>query len=204
MFSPDSLTAKNQTLQELLSWRMESRQARFRADPIGLPPPDSISKSNWTSSTVAEMKKLSPEQQKVERDLMFQNLLADQFKVAIHRESRLLPGYALVIAKNGPKVQPSKPGDTYPNGIKGPDGLPGGPHKFAFGPDGVIVQALAMSFVAESLATHLGQPVVDRTGLTGDYDFTLKWPPRGGTAVETMGQTGKQENGTMPGNQLCT
>ena len=42
------------------------------------------------------------------------------------------------------------------------------------GSDGVIVQALPMSFVANNLAMHLGQPVVDRTGLTGDYDFTLK------------------------------
>jgi len=148
-------------------------------------------------STVAELKKLSPEQQKMERDLMFQNLLADEFKVALHRESRLLTGYALVIAKNGPKVQPSKPGDTYPNGIKGPDGLSAGPHKFDFGPEGVIVQALPMSFVTNSLATHLGQPVVDRTGLIGDYDFTLKWPPKGEppveTSVHTNAQTGAKE-----------
>ncbi len=124
---------------------------------------------------------------------MFQNLLADQFKVALHRESRLLPAQLLVIAKNGPKIQPAKPGDTYPNGIKGPDGLPAGPHKFNFGPNGVIVQALPMSFVANNLATHLGQPVVDRTGLTGDYDFTLSFSPRGETAVHNNEQTGAKE-----------
>jgi len=147
-------------------------------------------------STVAELKKLSPEQQKMERDLMFQNLLADQFKVTLHRESRLLPAQVLVIAKNGPKIQPAKSGDTYPNGIKGPDGLPAGPHKFDFGPDGVIVQALPMSFVANNLAMHLGQPVVDRTGLTGDYDFTLRFSPRGATTVHNE-QTGAKET-TMP------
>ncbi len=64
----------------------------------------------------------------------------------------------LVIAKNGPKIQAAKPGDTYPNGIKGSDGLPAGPHKFNFGPDGVIVQALPMSFVANNLAMHLTSP----------------------------------------------
>ena len=146
-------------------------------------------------STVAELKKLSPEQQKMERDQMLQTLLADQFKVALHRESKLLPAYALVIAKNGPKIQAAKPGDTYPNGIK-LDGLPGGPHKFAFGPDGFTAQALPMSFVAERLAMHLNKPVVDKTGLTGDYDFTLKWPPKGEhveTLVHTNAQTGAKE-----------
>ena len=45
-------------------------------------------------------------------------------RVDVHRESRELKAYALVIAKNGPKLQESKPGDTYSNGIKTPDGLP--------------------------------------------------------------------------------
>jgi uncharacterized protein (TIGR03435 family) len=103
----------------------------------------------------------------------------------------------LVIAKNGPKIQQSQPGDTYPNGIKGPDGLPAGPHKFDFGANGVIVQALPMSFMANNLAMHLNQPVVDRTGLTGDYDFTLRFSPGGGTAVRNNEQTGAKET-TIP------
>ena len=102
-----------------------------------------------------------------------------------------------MIAKNGPKIQPSKPGDTYPNGIKGLDGLPAGPHKFDFGPDGLIVQALPMSFVTNNLAMHLKQPVVDRTGLTGDYDFTLRFSPEGETAVHNHEQTGAKAM-TMP------
>jgi uncharacterized protein (TIGR03435 family) len=107
----------------------------------------------------------------------------------------------LVIAKNGPKIQPAKPGDTYPNGIKGPDGLPAGPHKFNFGADGVIVQALPMSFVANNLAMHLDQPVVDRTGLTGDYDFTLKFSPESLAAVHDHGPNGAKET-TMPVNSI--
>jgi uncharacterized protein (TIGR03435 family) len=59
------------------------------------------------------------------------------------------------------------------------NGVPAGPHKFDMVPDGMIVQALPMSFVTEHLALHLNQPVVDRTGLTGDYDFTLKFSPEG-------------------------
>jgi uncharacterized protein (TIGR03435 family) len=57
----------------------------------------------------------------------------------------------------------------------------------------VIVQALPLSFVANNLAMHLNQPVVDRTGLTGDYDFTLRFSPRGETEVHNNEQTGAKE-----------
>ena len=197
IYSPNGLMAKNQTLLELikLAYGVQANQisggpdwmstARFNVDV------------KLDDSLVAEIKKLTPEQHKMERDLMFQNLLADQFKLALHRESRLLPGYALVIAPNGPKVQPAKPGDTYPNGIQSPDGLPSGPHRFAFDSDGFVAQALPMSFIAERMAAHLNQPVVDRTGLAGDYDFKLKWPqqaePPVETSVHTNAQTGAKQ-----------
>ena len=197
LFHPDSFMAKNQTLQELLKLAYGVQANQISGGPDWLATARFNVDAKLDNATVAELKKLSPEQQKMERDQMFQNLLADQFKVALHRESRLLPGYALVIAKNGPKVQPAKPGDTYPNGIKGLDGLPGGPHKFAFGPDGFTAQALGMSFVAESLAMHLGQAVVDRTGLTGDYDFTLRFSPASETPVHNNEQEGAKET-TMP------
>jgi bla regulator protein blaR1 len=188
LFHPDSFTAKNQTLQELIKLAYGVQKSQISGGPDWLTTARFNIEAKLDDSTVAELKKLSPEQQKAERDQMLQNLLADQFKVAIHRESRLLPAEVLVIAKNGPKIEPAKPGDTYPNGIKGPDGLPAGPHKFDFGPDGVIVQALPMSFVANNLAMHLNQPVVDRTGLTGDYDFMLKFSPEGATAHEENGR----------------
>jgi uncharacterized protein (TIGR03435 family) len=197
IFTPDSLRAKNLTLQELLKLAYGIQDSQVSGGPDWLATALFNVDAKLDESTVAELKKLSPEQQKMERDLMFQNLLADQFKVALHRESRLLPAQVLVIAKNGPKIHQAQPGDTYPNGIKGPDGLPAGPHKFDFGADGVIVQALPMSFVANNLAMHLNQPVVDRTGLTGDYDFTLRFSPKGEIAVHNNEQTGAKET-TMP------
>lgn len=58
-----------------------------------------------------------------------------------------------------------------------------------------------MSFVANNLAMHLSQPVVDRTGLTGDYDFTLKFSPESVTAVHDHGPNGAKET-TMPVNSI--
>ena len=126
LFKPDGLMTKNLTLQELLKLAYGVQASQISGGPDWLTTARCNIEAKLDDATVAELKKLSPEQQKTERDLMFQNLLADQFKVALHRESRLLPGYALVIAKNGPKVQPAKPGDTYPNGIKGSGWAPGG------------------------------------------------------------------------------
>lgn len=193
LFKPDSLMAKNLTLQELLKLAYGVQESQISGGPDWIATARFNVDAKLDNATVAELKKLSPEQQKIERDQMFQNLLADQFRVALHRESRLLPAQVLLVAKNGPKIQQAQPGDTYPNGIKGPDGLPAGPHKFDFGSDGVIVQALPLSFVANNLAMHLNQPVVDRTGLTGDYDFTLRFSPRGETEVHNNEQTGAKE-----------
>ena len=178
MFHPDSFMAKNQTLHELIRLAYGVQDNQISGGPDWISTAMFNIEAKLDSSAAAELEKLSPEQRKAARDLMLQNLLADQFKVAIHRESKLLPAYVMVIAKNGPKIQAAKPGDTYPNGIM-LNGLPAGPQKFAFAPDGFTAQALPMSFVAERLAMHLNQPVVDRTGLTGDYDFTLKFSSDG-------------------------
>jgi bla regulator protein BlaR1 len=186
MFHPDSFRAKNQTLQDLLKLAYGVQDNQISGGPDWISTARFNIEAKLDSSAVAELKKLSPEQEKMERDQMLQALLTDQFKVALHRENKLLPAQVLVIAKNGPKFQAAKPGDTYPNGIKGLDGLPAGPHKFDMGPDGLTVQALPMSFVAEHLAMHFNQPVVDRTGLTGDYDFTLKFSLEGAAAHKEM------------------
>ena len=201
IYSPNGMVAKNQTLHELIRLAYGVEDSQIAGGP------DWISTARFNvdvkvdDSVMAELKKLTPEQHRMEHDLMFQNLLADQFRLALHRESRLLPGYALVIAQNGPKLQPAKPGDTYPNGIKGPDGSPGGPHRFAFGNDEFVAQALPISFIAERLAMHLKQPVVDRTGLAGDYDFTLKFSPESVAAVHTDEHTGMKAT-TMPVNSM--
>src|SRR5947208_9627942 len=49
---------------------------------------------------------------------LFRSIYAETYKLSFHRETRDLPVFALVIAQNGPKIHPAKPGDTYPNGVK--------------------------------------------------------------------------------------
>jgi uncharacterized protein (TIGR03435 family) len=128
------------------------------------------------SATADALHKLAEDQRRVATQHMLQALLADRFKLAVHHDSKELSIYALVVAKSGPKLQQAKPGDTYPNGIKGPDGIGRG-GVMRMGRGQLTGQALPMSALARLLTGQLGRTVVDKTGLQGDYDFTLQWTP---------------------------
>jgi uncharacterized protein (TIGR03435 family) len=111
---------------------------------------------------------------------MLQALLADRFKLTLHRETKPLGVYVLVIAKNGPKLHDAKPGDTYPAGFKGPDDGSGAGMfrlgRYAGGRGELIGQGLPMATLVRRLSEEiLHHDVLDNTGLTGAYDFTLKW-----------------------------
>jgi uncharacterized protein (TIGR03435 family) len=94
---------------------------------------------------------------------MLRALLEDRFKVAVHRESKEMPGYALVVAKRGFKLKPVEPGggsDTNSTGGRVRT---------------LTVKRTSMASLADLLARNLDQMVVDRTGLEGVYDFQLRW-----------------------------
>lgn len=118
--------------------------------------------------------------------LMLQTLLAERFKLALHRETKKLPEYALVGGKNGPKLQKSKEEDSEPAGVAGGGTGGGAGEQRAFvgrkgtmrmGLGRVTANGMSISDLANLLSSQLGRPVVDLTGLTGHYDFNLEWTP---------------------------
>ncbi len=120
-----------------------------------------------------------------ERSAMLQQLLADRFKLAVHHQDKELPVYALVPAKNGPKLRESKAGDVI-QGVRGPMCL------FLHGhPGDMAVQGCSMADLASSLSLSarddLGRIVVDRTGLPGRYDFELHWALDSASATDVSG-----------------
>jgi len=177
MFTPDGLSAANGTLQMLINaaYRVEDNQISGAPNWMNSERYDIDAKMD--SSTADELRKLSEDDRREVRQRMLQALLADRFKLTIHRETKELPVYALVIAKNGPKLQEAKPGDTYPNGIKGPDGRVGAGMTFMAGRGSVTGQGIPISDLVRFLSRQLGRKVEDKTGLTGKYDFTLQWTP---------------------------
>jgi uncharacterized protein (TIGR03435 family) len=119
---------------------------------------------------VATWKKLNFKQ----KDLAVQALLEDRFKLKWHRETRQMSGYALVVAKNGPKFKEATPGDPYTHGVKALNDAPLLGVLFGTGPGVFVGQAMTMAQLADALAGHAGRPVIDKTGLTGKYDVTFK------------------------------
>ena len=127
-------------------------------------------------SITQEALKLPFDQIKQQYLLMVQALLGDRFKLKLSYQTKELPVLALVVAKNGPKIREATPGDTYPNGIKGPDGHAiGRTWRMARGE--LIGQGVSMESVGGVLSQYLGRTVLNQTGLKGDYDFTLQWTP---------------------------
>jgi len=109
-----------------------------------------------------------------ERKRMLQALLADRLKLAVHHETREIPVYALVLAKDGPKLHESQPGVNHPDWYKGPDGnsIPG----IRMNPNALVGQGIGMGPLLFHLSRQLHHTVLDETGLSGTYDFALNFP----------------------------
>ena len=95
---------------------------------------------------------------------MLRALLEDRFHLVVHRETKEMPIYALVVAKGGPKLKES-PAD--------------GQTRMSMGSKGQTIEMKFSKWNMERLASQIegneGRKVVDKTGLAGEYDFTLSY-----------------------------
>jgi uncharacterized protein (TIGR03435 family) len=112
---------------------------------------------------------------------MLQTLLAERFKVGLHREQKDLPVYALQVGKNGSKLRASEN-----------EGAPG------MGPaaGGIGFQRFSMADFASKFLSRIppiGRPVLDKTGLAGHYDFTLSLAPRADAGIEDTKRAAAEE-----------
>lgn len=92
---------------------------------------------------------------------MLQALLEDRFRLKLHRETRELPAFALVVGKGGPKLTASAFADS----------------RISVGHGIFTGQKIDMAGLADALAMDSDRTIVDRTGLAGQFDVTLKWNP---------------------------
>lgn len=101
--------------------------------------------------------------------LRLQSLLADRFQLKLRIQAKDLPVYALIVSKNGPKMQLST-SQSDQSGIKGGRGE-------------VTATNAGMDALAHFLGEQSGRPIVDMTGLKGKYDFQLQWTPDAGQTL---------------------
>ncbi len=118
---------------------------------------------------------------------MLRNLIASRFKTEIHRETRQLPIYSLVIAKSGLKIPstPPRPKQIGDSNFS-TDGFPLVPAEFTGvltfvinGQAKITAQQATMHDLATELERRLGVPVRDETQLTDKFDFVVKFSPEG-------------------------
>jgi uncharacterized protein (TIGR03435 family) len=173
---------------------------------------------DWVNSDKFDIQARAPgEPTKDEMRAMMRALLAERFQLKIHEETREIPVLAIVLAKPGkfgPNFRPH-PADAQCNTVLLPQGrtsaltapspkdmIDGGFPVFCGG----LLQLepsvpgrwhyggrdLTLEFLSNSLSSmsQLGRPMVDKTGLTGKFDFHLEWTPEGrGPAPDNPGPT---------------
>jgi uncharacterized protein (TIGR03435 family) len=191
--TPDGLNVANTPLKMLIQQAYGVEENQVIGFPNGLNSERYDIEAKVDSSDVAKLHDLDPHQ----RMRMLQPVLTERFQLKVHRETRDLPVYELVVGKGGPKFHEAKPGDTYPNGIKGPDGH-SGPGLVWIQDGQLTCQAVGTVELTRILSQRLGHNVLDKTELTGKYDFTMQWPREegpgsmldggeGGNAAESSG-----------------
>lgn len=195
-----------------------------------------ISGPDWIASTrfdvVARLPADTPRSKVPE---MLHSVLADRFNLAIHRETKQLPMYGLVVGKNGPRmkeseVDPNTPPSYGGRGTAGPaanGGAGGAPSavrrdgttqvapSLDCGPRGegafpagwftrsglghVQGHSMNMASLANLLGALLRSPVVDQTGLKGNYDFDLDYSPDEGQPMSPAAVPSPPPVGGAPG-----
>jgi len=171
-FGPDGVTTRGATLQAVLGMAYG-----VQADLISGAP-------DWVNSEKYDIDlKLSDTptaaggigDQRLQ--LTLQAFLADRFKLTLHRETRNLQVYELVVAEGGPKLKEVKPAFLNPNGINGPEGPLPAKGMMTMGPGELTDQGTTLAPLLEQLSGQLGHTFLDKTGLKGNYDFSLRWTP---------------------------
>jgi uncharacterized protein (TIGR03435 family) len=125
------------------------------------------------SEDAPKLKALTMEQ----RRQMMVALLEERFGLKYHHETRDLSMYELVVARGGIKMQASKPDPEGPDPGPGPAPSPGRHMLMMRGRGHIESTATGMAGLARLLSGQLGRTVVDKTGLTGDYEYKLDWTP---------------------------
>jgi uncharacterized protein (TIGR03435 family) len=122
--------------------------------------------------------------------LMLQTLLAERFKLVAHHETRVLPVLALTVSKNGPKLHELKAGQLMPTDSNALAALGIDRPNFKGKLAGTMMEHGTIQHLADAISTlaYVDRPVVDRTGLKGDYIFFVQW----GTDGSLLGEIGRQ------------
>jgi uncharacterized protein (TIGR03435 family) len=161
--TPDEVTVVNSTVQELIRNAYDVKEDQIVGAPGWLSSPRYDLDAKVETSAEGEDTPAGEAIQPHER--MLQALLSSRFKLAAHRETRLVPAYELVIAGDGPKLRESDSShaDSALRVIQSESGR-------------ITGREVPIGTLATILSDQLGRPVLDNTKLSAHYDVALQWP----------------------------
>jgi uncharacterized protein (TIGR03435 family) len=177
----DRLSIENYTLRRLI------RSAYgLKSDSQVLGGPEWMGKqafdieAKFSDAEIARMQKMTGRERFHEAQVQLRALLADRFQLKATQETRSIPVYALVVAKTGAKLTPSAPqldADGKPRSDKS--------HTLNDSNGHLTAIAISMSGFADGFVyqPECDRVVIDRTGLTGEYDFKLNWTQDDGNGI---------------------
>ena len=176
-------TAENITLRGLIRFAYQLEGARLTGGPSWLDADrfDIVAKAE--NGDLGEPYLAEQRGEASRGQMMLQSLLADRFKLRVHTEGREQAIYALVLARRdgtlGPELRPS----TLDCRMAAPRADAPSPGRTSCGiriggaPGTIVAGGASIGQVARTLATWVERVVVDRTELSGEFDFTLRWTP---------------------------
>jgi len=209
-WNDNSYRTENLTLRDFIRFAYHlGSPAQLTGGPDGLLDARFDVSAKIGDDDYAAMEKLPPEQRERIIDLMMQALLADRFGLKVHVETRTLPVFNLVVDKGGAKLQPYTP-EPAPAAAPGDPATahPPTPSAAASNPPPAKPGFRATMSRYQATMTATGQPlsaplrmighqpeldgriVIDKTGLTGLYSFTLNWSPQRLNAPASPDATG--------------
>jgi uncharacterized protein (TIGR03435 family) len=165
---PGNFVATNGTLKQLISYAYGVREDLITGLPSWADTAHFDISAKVSDFNPDAFKNLTREQ----RESMLLPMLADRFHVKAHTEVKTLSVFNLVVTKDGPRFKRNPPPPIDPDDPKkGQEGR----GNININNDDMTATAVPLSTLAEVLADQLSHTVIDKTGLTGDYDFRLKW-----------------------------
>ena len=177
------LRTTGSTLKMLLTLAYDVREFQISGGPgwINTERYDIMAKAGdaAVSDNADDPRKMTDEQRRTVGEQMRERLralLAERFQLTLHRETKEQSVYALVVAKGGPKLQQSEAKEG-----TGPKGM------MRMGRAQLSGQGVPLQMLTQSLSSQLGRPVLDQTGLKGNFDFKLEWTPDPGQSGGPFG-----------------
>jgi bla regulator protein BlaR1 len=173
------LNMTNVPLRAMITFAYDVRDFQISGGPgwVGTERFDVMARPDRAAADgLEDLAKMTDDQRKTVRDQIAERLralLADRFQLVVHKEVKEQPIYALILAKNGLKLQENKE--------------PGPRQGMSMNRGRLQGMAAPMEMLGQVLSNTMGRPVLDKTGLTGKYDFVLEWTPEPGADARAQG-----------------